>query len=840
MKNSHRINSRNSSNAKLLFVFPLLVVASMANFCAAGDAIVALPQMVKLTGSEASQSLIVHRQNANGILGPVEGKPTFESSDENVVVIQNGIAIPKGNGNATITASVGDQTNTIKVHVENMDQPFQWSFRNHVQSVLTKFGCNSGACHGAAAGKNGFRLSLRGYDPDFDHDAITRQARGRRLVPSDPARSLLLTKPTGVVPHKGGVKFETNSKEFRVLANWIAAGHPAPQESDARIKRLEVLPKQATLTSKTTEQLIVLAHFDDGHVEDVTRWVKFSSSNESVASVDQSGKVTVMGSGEGAITAWYLAQNEIATVTVPYLNDLDDDTFTKAPRANFIDELAIKKLQQLNIPPSPQSSDQEFVRRVYLDTIGTLPTEKQVRTFLADTSSGKRAKLIDQLLASPEFVDYWTYRWSDLLLVTGERLRPQAVQAYYDWIKKNVAANTPWDDFARQIMVARGSALKNGAVNFYALHQDPLAMAENTSMAFLGMSINCARCHDHPLEKWTNDDYYGMASLFARVRAKGWGGDFRSGDGNRTVFLADSGEVIQPRLGAPQKPKPLDGESLDFNFEGDRRERLADWLTSPENPYFTKAVVNRVWANFFGVGIVENVDDLRLTNPPSNPELFNKLADYLAENEYDLKSLMRLILNSKTYQRTSKTLPGNESDRRFYSRYYPKRLKAEILLDAISQVTDVPSEFKKIKQSGGGVSDIKIASGTRAIQLADTSVVSYFLETFGRPERLNTCECERSDEPSMTQVLHIMNGGTLNQKLASDKCRPKQSLVSGKPFYQIVEEAYLASLSRFPTNEEMSAILKMIDETKTQAERKILLEDVYWSVLSSKEFLFNH
>lgn len=824
---------------QLMVIYALLMALTQVNVVFAKD-IVVLPSKVKLSGPEASQFLIVHFVDQENVLGPVNAQVAFQSSDLKVVKVENNIAIPLSNGKATITATVGEKSNTVHVQVSGVEEPFDWSFRNHVQSVLTKYGCNSGACHGAAAGKNGFRLSLRGYDPEFDFNAITRHARGRRVVPSDPARSLLLTKPTGTVPHKGGIKFDSKSKEYRVLAEWIASGQPAPKKNDARIQQLEVLPKQASLKPGMTEQIVVLAHFNDGHVEEVTPWVKFSSSNESVAQVDQLGKVSVTGSGEGAITAWYLAQNAIATVTVPFENKISAKLFNDAEKANFIDELILQKLQQLNIPPSPQSSDSEFLRRVYLDTIGTLPTEKEVRTFLSDDSGDKRAKMIDQLLERSEFVDYWAYRWSDLLLVTGERLRPQAVQAYYNWVRKNVEKNTPWDEFARQVMLARGSSLKNGAVNFYALHQDPLAMAETTSMAFLGMSINCARCHDHPLEKWTNDDYYGMASLFARVRSKGWGGDFRSGDGNRTVFLADSGEVIQPRIADPQKPRPLDGVAIDFNYNGDRREVLADWLTSPENPYFTKAIVNRVWANYMGVGIVENVDDLRLTNPPSNPELFDRLAAFLIENDYNLKELMRLILNSKTYQRTSKPVRGNESETRFYSRYYPRRLKAEVLLDAFSLATNVPTDFKKSKQSGGGRIDVKIEKGTRAIQLADSSIVSYFLETFGRPERLNTCECERSDEPSMTQVLHIMNGGTLNQKLMASNCRPKESLNANKALYRVVEEAYLVSLSRFPSNREMSELLAILNDAKDPKEKSVVVEDLYWSLLSSKEFLFNH
>ncbi|MGH7128095.1 MAG: DUF1553 domain-containing protein, partial [Planctomycetaceae bacterium] len=458
---------------------------------------------------------------------------------------------------------------------------------------------------------------------------------------------------------------------------------------------------------------------------------------------------------------------------------------------------------------------------------------------LADGSPDKRARLADELLARPEFVDYWTYKWSDLLLVTGVRLRPKAVEAYYGWIRERVARNAPWDEIARDIVTAKGSTLENGAANFYSLHQDPLGMAETVSMAFLGMSIQCAHCHDHPLEKWTNDDYYGMANLFARVRAKGWGGDFRSGDGNRTVFVAADGEVIQPRTGRPQPPRPLDAEPIPFDDPRDRREYLADWLTAPENPYFSRAITNRVWANFFGVGIVEAVDDLRLTNPPSNPELLDALAAYLVENDYNLKRLMRVILTSATYQRSSRPVEGNETDERFYSRYYPQRLPAEVMLDALSQVTGVPTVFSQQAAPGGTVTKVDIPAGTRAVQLADTSIVSYFLQTFGRPERLITCECERSSEPSMVQVLHIMNGDTLTGKLQEQDNRLGELLAARASNEEIIDTLYLTALSRHPTEQEAGRILAVLADA-AEADRRAAIEDLYWSLLSSNEFLFNH
>ncbi len=798
--------------------------------CRADDAIVILPTNVELTGEHARQQLLVQRKADGQLADQVTEGIEYTSSDANVVRVDAGVALPVGEGTATITAKLGNQSASIPVTVKRPHGDKVRSFRNHVQSVLAKAGCNSGACHGAAAGKNGFKLSLRGYDPEFDYFAITRQSGGRRIVPSDPGRSLFLTKPTGAVPHKGGIRFEPTSLEYQVLAEWIAAGQPAPLDTDPKIVRLEVLPEEVVLKRGSKQQIIVRAHFTDGHVEDVTRWAKFSSSNLSVATVDDFGHAEVIGSGTAAVVAWYLANNVVADIAAPYPNDVPHDVYAQADNKNFIDAEVLKKLENLRIPPSGRVDDAQFMRRAFLDTIGVLPTADEVRAFLADAAPDKRERLVDALLARPEFVDCWTYKWSDLLLVSSGTLKPAAVNAYYAWIRQRVEENTPGDQFVREIVVARGSTLENGAANFYTLHEDPLVMAETASMAFLGMSINCARCHDHPLEKWTNDDYYGMANLFARVRGKGWGGERGSGDGgdgNRSIFTVGQGELIQPRTGKPQPPRPLDGKPVPFDETSDRRIALAEWITGPENPYFTRAIVNRVWANFLGVGLVEKVDDLRVTNPPSNEELMSALSRYLVENKYDLKKLMRAILTSGTYQRSSRPTPGNESDDRYYSRYYPRRLKAEVLLDAVSQVTGAPTKWDGYPE------------GTRALQLRDTNVSSYFLTTFGRPTRTITCECERSGDPSMVQVLHILNGDTLNAKLDAKGNRIDKAVDAKQTPEAILDEAFLSALSRFPTSDEKSRMLAILSGAAADDQRAAI-GDLYWSILSSKVFLFNH
>lgn len=696
-------------------------------------------------------------------------------------------------------------------------QAEDYTFRNHVQPILAKMACSSGACHGAAAGQNGFRLSLRGYDDEGDYLSLTRHAIGRRIIPSDPGRSLLLLKPTGAVPHKGGPKFDTNSLEYRILAEWIAAGAPGPKAEDARIERIEILPKLVVLKPTATQQFNVRAFFNDGHSEDVTRWAKFSAANGSVTQIDDNGKVQVVGHGEGAITAWYLSRIDFATVSVPYTNEVPAETFAKASRRNFIDELVLEKLQSLNLPPSPRCEDEEFIRRAFLDTLGTLPTAQEVRDFLAKPN---RDELIETLLKRPEFVDYWAYKWSDLLLVQSKQLKPPAMWSYYNWIRNHVAANTPWDKLVRELVTAQGSTLENGAASFFVLHEDPRLLAENTTQAFLGMSINCAKCHNHPMEKWTNDEYYQFANLFARVRTKSG-----ATDGEHVIFAAAKGELVQPLRGKPQVPRPLEGKALAMDGTEDRRLHLAEWLVSADNAYFSRSIVNRVWANFLGVGLVEGVDDMRKTNPASNEKLLAATSKFLAENKFDLKTLMRTILQSETYQRSSVALPGNAADTRFYSRYYPRRMMAEVLLDALSHATGAPTKFKNYPE------------GWRALQLPDSNVDSYFLKAFGRPDREKTCECERTAEPSVTQVLHISNGDTLNQKLMA-KSNRIEKLLKEKP-EKIVEEAYLSALARFPSKAESDAFLKELNAAK-ESELRPLVEDTFWAILSSKEFLFNH
>ena len=709
------------------------------------------------------------------------------------------------------------------------------SFRNTIQPILTRYGCAMGACHGAAAGQGGFKLSLRGFDDEGDWLSITRSANGRRLTMEDPARSLFLLKAVKAVPHKGDKRFEVNSPEYKAIADWIAAGAPGPKADDPRIVSISLAQPHVVTKVGKSLQLKVTATFSDGHTDDVTRWSKYNATNASVATVDDNGVIQTTGSGEGTVSAWYLSQLALATITIPNESNVDPAAFAALKPRNFIDELTLKKLRELNIPPSERCEDHEFMRRAFLDTIGVLPTLEETRAFLADKAADKRDRLIDTLLQRPEYVDYWSHRWSDLLLVNGDKLAPTAMWSYYNWIRRHVAANTPWDAMVRDLLTATGSTLENGAGNFFILNDEPTKCAETVSIAFLGTSIGCAKCHNHPLEKWTNEQYFAFANLFARVRTK----NGAQAD-ERVLFSDTQGDLVAPLTGKPQPPRPLDAaESVSLQSPEDRRIVLANWLTSADNKLFQRAIVNRVWANFFGSGLVEAVDDLRVTNAASNEELFAAACDHLVQHKFDLKALMRTLMQSETYQRSSVTVPENIHDLRYGSHYVPRRLKAEVLLDTISEVTAAPTTFKIDKRNANRGTSESYPMGFRALQLPDSNIASYFLKSFGRADRVATCECERTNEPSMAQALHIANGDTLNQKLAQKDNRLDALLTSKQPDAKIIEEAYLLTLTRQPTERELTKATQLLTTAKPE-DRRTTLEDIFWSLMGSKEFLFNH
>lgn len=824
----------------LVVIFPLTAATTLR-----ADGIAVYPKSVRLSGKDSQANFIVQSVSAGGSVGsqiPTD-KLTATVKDKPIVRIDGSklIALADGETEVTISGAGGTEV-TLPVRVEGTGKKQRIEFDAHVQSILSRQGCNSGACHGALAGKGGFRLSLLGYDSPADHFTITRESRGRRIEPADPGRSLLLAKPTMVIPHKGGKRLETNSDDYRILAKWIADGYQGPQENDAPLESVEVLPTDLQLKAGDKQDIIVRAHYADGRIEDVTRWAKFSSANERVATVDENGRVKILDRGKGTVVVWYASRIATASLLVPYAEQLASSAYRDFRPANLIDEILLEEWQSLGLAPSPTCTDETFVRRAYLDVTGTTPSPQEVLDFIASSDPQRREKLVDQLLASEAYVDYWSYRWSDLLLVNGTLLRPDAVAAFYTWIREQVEENTPWDEFAQQIVLARGESLEQGATNFYAIHQTPEDLTENTCQAFMGLSIGCAKCHNHPLEKWTNDQYYAMANLYARVRAKGWGGDSRNGDGKRTLVVLQRGDIIQPSTGKPQAPAPLDQPPIDIESTADRRATLAEWLTSDDNTYFSRSIVNRVWANFMGVGLVESVDDLRVSNPASSERLLDALAHYLIENDYDLKKLMKLIMTSSVYSRSSVPTDLNRDDGRFYCRYYPRRLMAEVIHDQIVSVTGVPSSFTKIEFPGADTKDTDFYDeGTRSIELYDSAVKNYFLKTFGRHQRRITCVCERSDQPTVVQALHLNNGNTINEKLAHPESVVRAWVEKQLPIEEVIRTAYLSALSRLPTAQERERILKIVHAADVDNQpRELVLEDLLWSLMTSREFLFSH
>lgn len=630
-----------------------------------------------------------------------------------------------------------------------------------------------------------------------------------------------------------------------MIAGWIAAGMPRPEDSDPRIVGLEVLPKEASLRPGAEQQLLVTAKFSDGHREDVTRWAKFTSGDESVATVDDSGHVVMHRAGEAPVTVWYLSKVTFARLRIPYPLEIEEAVYDKAPRHNYIDDLVLAHLKTLHIPPSQPATDSEFIRRAYLDAAGILPSPAEVERFLKDDSPDKRSKLINNLIARPEFVDYWAYKWSDLLLVSSNRLSSEGMWSYYRWIRQSVAENKPWDKFARQIITASGNARENGAANYWVIHRNPTDIAENVTVAFLGVNITCAHCHNHPLAEWTQKDYYGMANLFSRVRLKmGAPAGNRPGVGpifqDVSVFSSPTGQYTDDRFTRPLPPKPLLAPALPITTDRNLRDYFAGWVTSKDNPYFAKALVNRVWRNFMGRGLVEPVDDMRATNPPTNEDLLATLTRDFVNSGFDVDHLIRTIMESATYQRSAQPTKENAQDEKYYSHYVIRRLPAEVMLDGISQVTQVPEKFEGYPL------------GMRALQLPDTAVKSYFLDAFGRPPRAQTRESERMSQPTITQALHIINGDTLNNKLRAKDSSLEMLLKLGLPDEQVVDYLFLAAFSRHPNSSELRKIvdgLHSAEDQKTMPQknapdavdpRRAALVDLGWAVLTSEEFMFNH
>jgi hypothetical protein len=694
-----------------------------------------------------------------------------------------------------------------------------------VEPVLTRAGCNAGACHGTPTGKNGFRLSLRGYDPALDAFTLLREFQGRRLNLLDPDASLLLAKATGRVAHEGGRRFDRNSPLYAFLRDWIAAGAPIDTATAPRLERLEVEPSRRVLDEPTVSQQVrVIAHLADGSRRDVTHLAKFSVNDDHVARVDADGLVEKRARGEVAVIAEY--RNQMAIARLIFLDAVPGFVWPAPPENNYVDHHVFAKLRLLRLEPSPLCTDAEFLRRSFLDALGKLPTPEEVRNFLASTDPRKRDRLIDTLLERPEFVDWWALKWADRLGCNQRFVGKIGAVKYHEWIRQAIADNVPEDVFARTILTGRGGNYGNPPAGFYRRLRDPQVRAEEVSQLFLGVRVGCARCHNHPGDRWTQDDYYGLAAFFARLRYRN-GPFFREiYDKEETVYVAREGEVTQPRTGQTMAPKFLGGPVPPLQTGDDRLEVLARWLTAPDNPYFARNVANRLWYHLFGRGIVEPVDDIRGTNPPCNDELLDALTADLVRHHFDRKYLLRTIMKSRTYQLSWQTTPTNADDERYFSHALVRLPRAEAVLDAISTATGVAEKFPGLPL------------GTAAAALPDGEYKHPFLEAFGRPARAMACECERDSDTNLGQALHLVGGRTVQDKIRADNGRVARLIASGCSDAKLLEELFLATLSRYPTADEQEALLRRL--ARAGDRRRQVAEDVLWGLLNHKEFLFQH
>lgn len=710
------------------------------------------------------------------------------------------------------------------------------SFGNDVMAVLSKAGCNLGVCHGNQNGKGGFKLSLRGQDPAADLLALTRDQLGRRADPLSPDRSLLLLKPTAQIAHQGGRRFAVGSPEYEIIRRWIASGMPADPPDAPKLERLEVVPVEQVLVEPAgSVQLRVVAALSDGSRRDVTSLAVYEPAAPIVA-VDHDGLVRRLATGETTVLVRYLQfQMPVRLAFVPARPDF---AWSEPPEANYIDRHVFAKLRLLRMNPSDLASDSVFLRRAYLDALGILSTADEARDFLADGRPDKRARLIDQLLQRPEFADWWALKWADLLRNEEKVLDAKGVANFHHWIRQSIADGKPLDQFARELITARGSTYTNPAANFYRANRDAVTRSEAAAQLFLGVRLQCAKCHNHPFDRWTQQDYYRWASFFARVQYKivenrrrdeNDGHEF---DGEQVVWMASSGEVRDPRTDQPMEPCYLGEPTPEFQPEQDRLEELADWLTSPDNPFFARAQANRIWYHLLGRGLVEPIDDFRATNPAVLPELLDELTGDFVAHGFDLRHLVRVIMNSRTYQLSAVANGTNGEDEANFSHAQLRRLSAEQLFDALSQATGVAPHF-----SG-------FPAGMRAAQLPGVQAMrlhrrrasreDQFLVLFGKPPRLLTCECERSTEPTLGQTFQLVSGPTINDLLSKPDNRIGRLLGESKPDEAVLEDLYLSALSRLPTADEQREIIHYV---ASAADRRAAWEDVLWSLLNAKEFL---
>jgi len=778
------------------------------------------PERCVLLSNRSQQLLLVTGNYAGNDVRDLTSFATITSSNSTVVKIERSIVFPVGNGEASVTVTVGGQTATVPVTVKNFEAPAPVSFKNETQMAMTKSGCNSGACHGSPSGKGGFRLSLRAYDSELDIMTVRSEFFGRRTNILEPDASLLLRKPLMEVAHGGGKRLKKGDAAHRVLEQWIAEGMPFGQPNEPDLMKIETVPSQRVLHAPADrQQILVMGHFSDGSIRDLTALTDFSSSSETIGSVSPQGLVTKHGRGETAVLARYL--DKMSTTSLAFLEDVPGFVWSNPPENNFIDNAVFEKLKQLQILPSDVCSDDEFLRRLTLDLTGRLPTADEAQGFIAAAAdSNRRTAAVDRLLDSNEFAAFWALKWGDVLRSNSKRLKSAGVHKFREWIYESVRNDKPLDAFARELLTANGSVFENPPANYWRASRDPQDATETTAQLFLGVRIQCAKCHNHPFERWTQDNYYGIAAAFARVGRK------NSVDADEEViFVQPTGEVTQPRTNKQMKVHLLLTGDVDIPAGEDRRNVFATWLTSPQNPFFAKSVANRIWGHLMGRGIVEPVDDFRDSNPPSNARLLHDLTKQFVAHDFSQKWIIRTICNSRTYQLSGRKNSFNQEDEIYCSHANPRLLTAEQLLDGICAVTDVPEQFPGMPL------------GTRACELADPPVDNYFLKVFGQPQREMACQCERSSESNLSQALQMINGPTVHGKLRADNGRIATMLKEGKPDAEIISALYLAALARTPSSEEMTASQTHI---ASQSDRRQAMEDVGWAILNSKEFLFQH
>ena len=762
-----------------------------------------------LFGKDSRQSLLVVASYSDGTSRDVTREARFASAKAGVATVDNaGLVTAHSNGGSRIEAAYAGLRASTTALVQRAEAPLPVSFAGDILPILTKYGCNSGSCHGALNGQNGFKLSLFGYEPKNDYEMIVHKQDGRRLSLSDPEKSLLLLKPTFQVKHGGGKRFPKDSPDYITLLNWIRNGANSVPEQERRMVALSVNPPSNILLGKESKRrLLVTARYSDGSESDVTQLMRFQSNDDLIASVDPQGTMTGLEGGETAIVVRGPGVTGVAIVDV-----VSDSRPVPAFKGNnFIDQYVIEKLQRLHIPASEPANDATFLRRVFLDIIGIIPTSSEARQFLNDRDTDKRAKLVEALLHRPEYADFWALYWGDHLNNTKQLLYNKGPYTFTIWLNQIFRSNVPYDKFARMLLTSTGNTYDAPEVSFYPEMKKELDRASTTTQLFLGVSIECARCHNHPLEHWTRDDFNGMAAFFSQIRFKEPSGPRNN---EKSLYLDFKRQFQHPDTKQVYLPKPLNGPVVTASDDWtDRRELLADWMTSPNNPYFARTLVNRMWRNFMGRGLVEPVDDFRATNPPTNAPLLDALAKDFVEHGYDLHHLIRSITSSATYQLSSIPIDGNKGDRMAYSRYSPRRLTAEQMLDSIVLATGVPERFRSQYP------------GTRASQLAEPEIESYFLDVFDRPSR--QLICERKQPPTLNQALHLISGDTIQKKIAD----PRSSLPGD------VEEMYLRTLSRYPDAEERSMAERVIAQA---GDAKRGYQDLLWALLNCKEFLYNH